>query len=167
MDSNVLVALISGVFSVISALGAVFLKDFLDTRRLRLAKPHGRTPARELPAAEVQQPQAPVVLAAVSRSRSWTRPVAIVAASFVLGMATRAVRHRGPGFHYESLALVLLILMTLVLSFYHRRSGFQLSYQLEVVALWTGWASGWSLINGGVWSDLLAETIPWWLGCAT
>ena len=32
MDTSVLEALISGMFSVISALGVVFLKDYLDTR---------------------------------------------------------------------------------------------------------------------------------------
>jgi len=166
VDSNVLVALISGMFSVASALGAVFLKDYLDTRRLRLANSRPEQPQPSPAPEQTSHPTAPSERA--TGGRSWTRPVIIVAGSFLFGMATRAARplFTGPT-HYESLAaLVLLILLSLGLSIYHRRWGFQLPYQLEIVALWAGWASGWSLIHGGVWGDLLAVTLPWWLGCA-
>ena len=165
MDSNVLVALISGMFSVASALGAVFLKDYLDTRRLRLVDAQLEKPQPK-PSPEQSHPSAP--LDRVTGGKAWTRPVVIVVGSFLFGMATRAARPLFTGTtHYESLAaLVLLILLSLGLSIYHRRRGFQLLYQLEIVALWAGWASGWSLIHGGVWGDLLAVTIPWWFGCA-
>lgn len=162
MDTSVVVALISGMFSVVSALGAVFLKDFLDTRRLQMLEvPQPQSSPDERPPPQ-ERPARPTV------GRSWTRPAAIVVGSFVFGMATRALRPLFPGpAHWESLvALALLILAALTLSIYHRKGAFQLPYQLEILALWSGWASGWSLIHGGVWGDLLAVTIPWWLGCA-
>lgn len=167
MDSSVLVAVISGMFSVASSLGAVFLKDYLERRRHR-----PEDAAREEPpsagGAPEREPSLGPPPGPVPATRSWTRPVAIVVGSMVFGMATRAARpmFTGPT-HYETLtALALLILVSAGLAIHHRRRGFQLTYQLEVLALWAGWTSGWSLIHGGLWSDLLAVAIPAWLGCA-
>lgn len=97
------------------------------------------------------------------------RPVGIVVGSVLFGMATRAARplmHIGLT-HYESLiAVIVLAGVVLALAIFHRRKGYQLAFQLENLALWSGWTSGWSLIHGGVWSDLLSISIPFWLGCA-
>ncbi|MDZ7780745.1 MAG: hypothetical protein U5R14_12550 [Gemmatimonadota bacterium] len=168
MDSSVAVAVISGMFSVASSLGAVFLKDYLERERRR--PPKDVAPDRTPAAGQTPEPEPPAGAAPrlVPAARSWARPAVIVLGSIVFGMATRAARpmFTGPT-HYESLtALALLVLMSAGLAVHHRKRGFQLTYQLEVLALWAGWTSGWSLVHGGLWSDLLAVTIPAWLGCA-
>lgn len=162
-----MVAMISGMFSVASSLGAVFLKDYLERRRIR-----PEDAAREEPpsAGGAPEPEPPVGSPPrpAPAGRAWTRPIVIVLGSVVFGMATRAARplFTGPT-HYETLAaFALLVLTSAGLAIHHRRRGFQLTYQLEVLALWTGWASGWSFVHGGLWSDLLAVTVPGWLGCA-
>lgn len=164
MSESTLVALISGIFSLLSALGAVFLKDYLDGRRLRTPaiappKPGPGTIATD----ELLPPPRPPGL------RFLRRPVEIVVASFALGVVTRALRPmlEVDGIHYESLgAWALLVIGVVGLAVHHRKNGWQLPYQLENLALWTGYASGWSLVHGGVWGDLLGVTIPWWMGCA-
>jgi hypothetical protein len=165
MDSNVLVTLISGMFSVASALGAVFLKDYLDTRRPRPLDDSQEEPQSKAVPEKIQPAQVRVEHSAAGKS--WVLPVTIVIGSFLFGMATRALRPLiTGGIHYETLAgFILLIITSLALSLYHRRRGLQFLYQLEIFALWAGFASGWSLIHGGVWEDLLVVTVPWWLGC--
>jgi len=103
MDSNILVALISGIFSVVSALGAVLLKDYLDTRRYRqgetqLENAHPKTsPEQPSPAS------APSKLS--TGGHTLNRPVVIVIGSFLFGMGTRALRPLFTGdIHFESLA---------------------------------------------------------------
>jgi hypothetical protein len=166
VDSNVLVALISGLFSVSSALGSIFLKDYVDRRRVQtLEVPHQKAEPRS----HAEVARTPSALpASRTAGRSWGRPAAIVVGSFVLGMATRALRPLfTAGIHWESLgALVLLVSTAVVLSVSHRKRGFQFAYQFEILALWTGWASGWSLLHGRLWSDLFAVTVAWWLVCA-
>ena len=39
-------------------------------------------------------------------------------------------------------------------------------YELELLALWLAWASGWSVTHGSAWSDIIVASLLWWLGCA-
>ncbi|MDK9707435.1 MAG: hypothetical protein OEL83_10330 [Desulforhopalus sp.] len=162
MDSNVASALISGICSIISAFGAVYLKEYMD--------------ARKTLSTEVKPTQAPieVLQAEVSpssfkrNSRTFWRPLFIIIGSFVFGLVTRSLRPIfNSGTHWESLiALIVLILFALAISIFHRRHGYQIGFQLENFAMWTGWASGWSLFHGSIWGDVLVVTIAWWFGCA-
>lgn len=168
MDSNVISAVISGVCSITSAFGAIYLKVYLDNRKTRtngnsaIAEPNGEivTPANTRPA----EPQTTVK----SSQPDFRRPVSIVIGSFVFGVITRSLRplFSGPT-HWESLiALIVLIGLTLMLALFHRRKGFQLGFQLENFAFWAGWVSGWCIVHGHVWSDVLGVTLIWWLVCA-
>ena len=166
MDSNVTAAIISGICSIASALGAVFLKEYLGRRRC--ISPTSTTQAREPVQPTHPEVPRPESVAASTR-KTWKRPASIVFGSWIFGMVTRAMRPYmlSNGVHYEFLiSLVVLIIVVLTIAFYHRKKGALLGFQLENVALWAGFASGWSLVHGGVWGDLLAVTIPWWMGCA-
>lgn len=160
MDTEVLTTLISGICSIVSAFGSIYLRVVLKRRGQHQSQP---------PKTIEQEPEAdkPSHL-----SSSYTRPLLIVAGAWVLGNISRALRPvmYADGIHYEALlALLILVVVSCWLAFYHGRSRVpkrQLSYQLEVFALWAGYASGWSMIHGAVWSDLVAVSFAWWLGCA-
>ncbi len=168
MDSNVATALVSGIFSIVSAFGAVYLKEYLDYRKASAHKPLQRTaPVPDVPlSAEMPLIKAPVPTARVAISIR--RPIVIVVGSFLLGVVTRTSRDfmRFGSTHLEVLmALVVLIGLAIAFAMFHRRRSSQPAFQLENLALWSAYSSGWSLIHGGIWSDFVVVHIPWWLGC--
>ncbi|RCU50060.1 hypothetical protein DU002_10625 [Corallincola holothuriorum] len=168
MDSNIASSLISGFFSVVCAFGAVYLKEHLDAKKARSvdAKPHSVPIV--VPVKPVEELQAKSPVAERGKRYSFVRPLLIVIGSFVFGLITRALRPFFSGsINWESLiALVVLVLLALAFALNHRRNGYQLGFQLENFALWTGWSSGWSLIHGNIWGDLVGVVTLWWFACA-
>lgn len=168
MDTHILATIISGVFALVAALGSVTLSELLLRKRLdhqneRSVAPHASSsPKKDLPAPTTD----------LTREVIWMRPLLIVSASWVLGNISRALRPMlgVGGLQYEALAsIVLLVAIALALVVYHRShnpkrgQGF---YQLEVLALWAGFASGWSMVHGYAWEDLIGVCVACWLGCA-
>jgi hypothetical protein len=165
MDSNIVAALISGISSIVSALGALYLKEYLDSRKASATKPLQKATPVTKDSAPAEEPSIKAPIPSVRFAVSIRRPIIIVVGSFLFGVITRTLRSHFTGnIQYESLiAFVVLIGLAVAFAVFHRRKGFQSAFQLENFALWTGFASGWSLVHGGVWGDLLA---PWWLGCS-
>jgi hypothetical protein len=137
----------------------------------RKAQPSELKPKQEASAAptepaEVLQTESPPPIE--RKGHIFWRPLLIIIGSFIFGLVTRALRPIfSGGTHWESLiALIVLILLASAIAVFHRRNGYQLGFQLENFAVWTGWASGWSLIHGSFWGDLLSVAIAWWFGCA-
>ena len=163
MDTQVLTSVITGMFSLCSALGSVLLNVHLDRQKEK--------PTALQPSTSTEQNQRASATDS-TREVMWMRPLLIVCASWVLGNISRALRTPlgVGGVHYEAIvSLVLLIASALALVVYHRShspgcgQGF---YQLEVLALWAGFASGWSMVHGHAWDDLVVVSVAWWLGCA-
>ena len=157
---EVLTTLITGIFSLLSALGSVWLKDWLERRKQN--ETQATTEKRE----EVDQQPAP---APQKPGWSWKRPLILFFGAFALGLVTRVMRPLfGHQIHWETLAAVVVLAgATLWLAINHLRTGSSLwSFELEVLAIWLAWASGWSVIHGSAWSDLIVFALLWWLGCA-
>ena len=177
MDAQVISTIISGVFAIVAALGSILLKDFLDRRRARDSAstapaddPH-KSPEVATTSSKPRRADSPTK----PRSRSpWVVPipVAAVLVGAILGIASRLIRPYAEvgGIHYEMLgALALLIVSCLFLVINNRNGqGFlgHLLYQLENIALWSGFACGWSLIHGHFWEDLVGLIIVWWFSCS-
>lgn len=150
------------MFALVAALVNGFLNDYLRRREERAGVAISTLTEQKLYASTTRS----------TREVIWMRPLLIVCASWVLGNVSRALRPSLDlgGIHYEALvALFLLIATSLALVIYHRShspvrgQGF---YQLEVFALWAGHVSGWSMVHGSAWGDLIVVNIAWWLGCA-
>lgn len=166
MSDSVVPAVISGICSIVSALGAVFLKDYLETRRSRTTSSTTQSGAEAGGTSRRALSTSPFSLRDWAL---WKRPASIVAGSFVIGLVTRALRplFEIGSIHYESVgALAILVALALWLVVYHRRKRSQTLYQLENCALWTGFASGWSAAHGEVWGHFLEVLVPWWVGSA-
>ena len=157
METALLTAVISGLFSLATALGSVWLKHYLEQHH---------TPPAASPRQATAEDRTRVQGA---RGLSYSRPLVILFSGFVIGVLSRALRSAISGpVHYETLlSVVLLAGACLALALDHRRArrGFW-PYQLEVFALWAAYTSGWSVVHGYVWSDLLSSTIMLWLACA-
>jgi hypothetical protein len=184
MDKSVVVALISGTFSTCSALGAVFLKDWLEARRQRRAQqktaeavptPSSPVPARSQtrapsmpPAVPMPAPASALPQSAPARASTHLRPVVIVVGSVLFGMLSRAMRAMVPGqVHYDAIIeLAVMLAFAAWLAIDHRRRGGVVGFELENLALWSGWTCGWLLIHGQIWGDLLSLGFMAWLGCA-
>ncbi len=154
MDKQILTTLITSVFSLAAALGSVWLKDLLERRRLSI--PSRPTAANSRPAPAIVQ------------GWTWKRPLLVFFTAFIFGLITRLLR---PLFqsriHWESLiAVVLLVVAALGMAIDHRQGSRFWPYELEVLALWMAWASGWSAVEGTAWTDLIILSFLWWLGCA-
>ncbi|PAY21349.1 hypothetical protein CKO51_01860 [Rhodopirellula sp. SM50] len=178
MDAQVISTVISGVFAIAAALGSIVLKHHLDRRKVRDSIP---------PAAPVINPYEPPTVpetlidlrSADPRAKpSYLSrkvlliPIATVVVGTVLGIVSRLLRPYANvgGTHYEALAaLVILLVGCLVLINVNRLGrGFlgHLLYQLENLAMWSGFACGWSLVHGYFWGDLIGLSIAWWFGCS-
>lgn len=156
METAIITSLIAGGFSLATALGSVWLKHHLESRRSVGEITSGSGAPR------TDRPSSP-------RGMSVTRPLAVLLSGLVIGAVSRALRpHLVGQVHYEvivAFGLLAALVFSLVLS--HRQSDDgQWPFQLEVFALWAAFVSGWSLMHGGVWTDLIAVCVPWWLGCA-
>lgn len=156
METAILTSLISGCFSLATALGSVWLKHHLESRARSVE-------TARAPSAAKAKGSSP------SRQMSMARPLVVLLVGLVIGVVSRALRPHimGP-VHYEAIVtLGLLVAVTLALVLSHRQSSHGLwPFQLEAFSLWAAFASGWSLMHGGVWTDLIAVAVPWWLGCA-
>ena len=159
METAIITSLIAGCFSLATALGTVWLKHYLETRT------PSSTPVQASP-----RPPAPPSPPTFGRpSAILVRATAVVAIGFILGAASRVIRDAIPGpVHYEAIvSLAVLVVVSALLAFSHRRARNSMwVYQLEVFSLWAAFESGWSLVNGGIWSDALFAFGAWWLGCA-
>lgn len=144
MTSQILTAVITGIFSLVTGLASIWLKDYLERRRSDI--PESKEDKRE---------------------SSTSRAFLLLLFGLILGAGSRSLRGSGP-IHYETiLALAILAVATLVMALHHRqsKSGFW-PFQLELISLWFAFTAGWSLIHGSVWSDLLVTTGAWWIGSA-
>jgi hypothetical protein len=144
MTSQILTAVITGIFSLVTGLASIWLKDYLERRRSDIPESRER-----------------------KRESSSSRAFLLLLFGLILGVVSRLLRGSGP-IHYETiLALALLAVATLVMVLHHRqsKSGFW-PFQLELISLWFAFTAGWILIHGSVWSDLLVTTGAWWIGSA-
>ena len=161
METAVITSLISGAFSLATALGAVWLKHYLETR------PQPSAPARA-PEAAAQTPR-PQSARKHSLASLLIRACVVIVVGFALGAISRVARDwfTGP-IHYEAVAsLFVLVLISLVLALRRPSLGARTwLYQLEVLSLWAAYLSAWSLVNRAVWSDAVVTFSAWWLGCA-
>lgn len=165
MDTQIITTLISGIFSIVSAFGAVILKDYLDRRKEKVKPKSSNNGAAAEPV--------PKEIRKTSLIRySFKRPISILSFSFFLGIVSRSLRHIANinGTHYESLtALIKLILLAIILLSQRKKSqeqNGQFFFQLEMITLWSGFVFGWSLIHGEFWGDLIGVIVIWWLGFA-
>jgi hypothetical protein len=163
MSTQLLAAVLSGAFSLTAAFGSIFLKDYLDRRRERRADTAARTSALQ---------SDPRVQEQTHRSLTWMRPLLLTFGAFALGSVDIALRDSLTVNHVHygaliSLGLLLLTSVFLILS--HRSSlsaHYQLRFQLELLALWAGYFSGWSVGNKAVWDDVIVVCLGWWIGSA-
>jgi hypothetical protein len=104
-----------------------------------------------------------------SPSLPGVHPAFVAVAGFALGWVSRLVRPYASvdGTHYEAIAaLVLLIAASAYALRQHARHREQGGFQLDLVALWGGYAAGWVLFNGGFWSDMTFVFGAYWGGVA-
>jgi hypothetical protein len=178
MDAQVISTIISGVFSIVSAFGAIILKDFLDRREAQDSP--AVAPAENPYKSPTEIPATPgKPLRSESRPKPSYRspwvvviPVVTVVVGATVGVVSRLLRPYAHvrGAHYETLgALAVLTVSCLVLVVCNRKGQGLLGhvlYQLENFALWTGFACGWSLVHGYFWGDLIGVSIAWWFCCS-
>ena len=178
MDAQIVSTIMSGVFAIAAALGSIVVKIYLDRRQGEESMP---------PEAPVINPyEPPVVPEAVSERQPaepraeptyFSRqllliPITTVFVGTIVGIVSRLLRPYANvgGTHYETLAaLIILLVGCLVLINVNRLShGFlgHVLYQLENLAMWSGFACGWSVIHGCFWGDLIGVSIAWWSCCS-
>ena len=113
-----------------------------------------------------------------SRPLSWfsgPRLVALPLLGWLLGVSARMVRPYASwdGLHLEMLtALIILVTGTLALLISHTRHATRelrahhRIFQLELATIWAAFATGWSLVAGRPWGDLIGFSAAWWFGSA-
>ena len=157
MDKSILTTVITGIFSLAAALGSVWLKDLLERRRLAFGSRPG---GAEVPATPpTAQP----------RSRGRLRPLFVFLGGFALGIINRALEPFFGSIHWVVNWVFVIIIggVAFRMALSHRRSGASFwPYELEVSAIWTAWAAGWSLVHGGVWDATVRAALFFWLICA-
>ena len=159
METAVVTSLIAGMFSLATALGSVWLKQYLENRSSTLSPTSPPLPLPQNEAGERRQSVSLVLLRAVS----------IIAFGFSLGAISRFIRYQIPGrIHYEAIvSLVILVGFSLILALARRRpSGRVWQYQLELFSLWAAHLAGWSIVNQSIWTDIVGVLGIWWFGCA-
>jgi hypothetical protein len=153
LDTQVLTTLITGIFSLLTALGSVWLKDYL-------ARSHSTQ----------KQTEEGTSLAAPPPAKwTWSRPLTVFMSAFLFGAVTRVIfplPERGMNTAFL-ITLGLLGVISLGLAIDHRRSSRSMwPYQLEVLALWLAYTSGWILMHGEAWFTLIRFMSLWWLTSA-
>jgi hypothetical protein len=151
METAIVTSLISGIFALATSLGSVWLKHHLEQSGpppVAPPVPQQRVPGRQ--------------------SLSALRPVFVLVISFAAGAVYSKFKSTGS---QETMALmglytfIVLAFAGLVLT--HRRSSSGIwPYQLDCLALWAAFASGFSLVHGRIWSDLIVGTVMFWSGFA-
>jgi hypothetical protein len=153
METAIVTSLISGIFALATALASVWLKHHLEHR----------SPPKASPAEA-----APRQAAVRGESFSLFRSAFVLVTAFVVGALFSKYKTTGA---QETMALVGLYsfigLAFIGLVLTHRRSlrGFW-PYQLDCLALWAAFASGYSLVRGNIWSDLIFSTTMFWIAFA-
>ena len=146
MDPQILSAIISGVFSLLTGLVSIWLSNRME----RLARSQNS-------------------LTKPKKRRSISRVFLIFVVGLILGAGAMASRQYDQGHtHYGNMiSQCLLIVFALFLAFSHRKRnrGFW-PYQLEIVSLWFAYGTGFSLVMGRVWMDLFAVVVAYWIGSA-
>lgn len=163
MDANILSSLISGVFSALSALGAVYLRHYLD----RESSPNPSTNPTPDPAPERAHTfwdKLPLFGTLRGTAR---RVVLLLLAGCVFGYIAPLVNAY---YGYDTLHAFLVVLslagFSLFLAYLHRTRGSQLQYQLENVVLWTAFLSIWSIFIGELATTIIRPTMFVWLATA-
>lgn len=100
-------------------------------------------------------------------SRRLILPTCVLLGSGLLGAGTRLLRPYAlrDGIHYDMLFAVFFLCATCLMFVVHNRKfrwrAGQVLFQLENIALWTGFMWGWSIVHGSLWDDLVAMSIAW------
>lgn len=147
METSILQSLISGAFALATALGSVWLKHHLEQPR---------------PAAEPSSASSPKS-AASRRTFSVLRPALLLLVGFAAGAILRAYKSNTAGVVF----LVLVVLAFLALVAVHRRDHAGIwPYQLDCLALWSAYGSGYLLVHGHVSTAHIGTVVAFWLGFA-
>ena len=103
----------------------------------------------------------------------WTTPAASIAVfalvGFLLGTVTRALRditQYGNVHVGDLVSIILLAVLVAGRAVRHRQVGYHVVFQLENMFLWITYITGWSVLEGRIWDDLLVVAISWWFGCS-
>ncbi len=177
MDPQVLTTVISGTFALVAAFGSVLLKHHLEQRGPARVHPDH---VAEKKRAETAPPRQDVDAATPSSEvgvsehpgTARLRPALIVMAGWVVGAGSRLARGamESGTLHWEAiLSLAALLAATIGFVLHHRKPLEGRSaglFQLDNLGLWASYASGWSIIHGSAWGDLLALCGAGWFGCA-
>lgn len=126
------------------------------------------------PEAELAAPKAAKarVLPADWRRTMFRWTASLGGAGLVLGVLARLARPYmlEGSTHYDALlAIVLLVACSAaaVVRFWgYPLSAGQKAFQLALLALWTGFGVGWTIVHGEVWIDFVYVSAAWWFGCA-
>lgn len=97
---------------------------------------------------------------------TWKWLILIIVGSWIFAMVTLSLESLPDFEGFTIIALICLAIFVLIMAMYHKRHGSQTRFQLENLALWSGFTSGWSVIYGEVLDDLLITTILCCLGSA-
>lgn len=172
-DTNLVAALISGLFSMISAFGAIYLKEHLDNKKISNLKSYDSEKKNNI-SDLVDSSHSQSSILAKKNKLSKIRPIVILITTLLFGFISHTVRpytviwlsEMNPAFQYEVVIILLvLIALTLALAINHRQAGYQLGFQLENLSAWSGWISGWSFYHGSLWGEMLETMIPFYIGC--
>jgi hypothetical protein len=178
MDAQIISTIISGVFSTAAALGSIVLKLYIDRRKAGESMPPAAPvinpyePPTPLETRITPRPAATLTEPTFLSRQVLLIPITTVVVGTVLGIVARLLRPYANvgGTHYETLAaLIILLVGCLILINFNRLSdGFpgHLLFQLENLAMWSGFACGWSLIHGHFWGDLIVVSIAGWFCCS-
>ena len=178
MNAQVISTMICGIFAIAAALGAILLKVFFNRSEAGESMPPAASAINPyepppVPGTLIEsRPAEPLTKPSNLSRKVLLIPITTVVVGTVLGIVSRLLRPYAyvGGTHYEALAaFAVLILGCLILINFNRLGhGFlgQLLYQLENLAMWSGFACGWSLIHGSFWEDMIAVSIAWWFCCS-
>lgn len=178
MNTQFFLTILSGILAVSAAVATILLKRLLNRRDATPAGPSADSKINPYaPPSTLENPANTDTDAAFPTSSPPLRsvlltPVATVVMGTGVGIVSRLLRPYAnvDGAHYDALgALLILLVGCLILISLNRGTPGPLGhwlYQLENFAMWSGFACGWSLINGAFWADMIAVSLAWCLGCA-
>jgi len=160
-DNQILITVISGIFSLASAFGTILLKDYLDRKRQKAQSNNieNVNPAQDKPRAEEKTSL---------NKYSFRRPLGILFITFVIGIFGRLLEEVIESYG-AWLTLLLLFILVIVFLLKQKNSNEKdglLFFQLEMLILWSGYVFGWTLINQGFRPDMIGFIIGCWLVCA-
>ena len=183
MNTQILLTFLSGILAVTAAVATIVLRRRLkrsDSAAPGLSADPALNPyappstPKSIAASDSAASDADVMLPLASNSLGNTllTPIVTVVVGTSVGIVSRLLRPYAnvDGTHYEALAalLILMIGCLILISLNRRIEGTHRHalYQLENFAMWSGFACGWSLMNGAFWGDMIAVSFAWCVGCA-